>query len=374
MPVQPAPRPRATAVPGGDGPEPRAARPAGLTLLVGTEEFLVSRAIARVLASARAVDPAVERREVDTLAASAVGDLQTALSPSLFGEAAVVLLRSVGEAGEAVQSALQAGLADLPEDTWVVVEHSGGRSKLAAAGLAALRAAGVPGGVREVACVEVKKGRETRQLLDWEARASGRRLTTDGADALVLAVGSDIALLVGALEQLLTDTEQDPIDAAVVTALFSGVAEVSGFQLADAVWQGAGLLALQRLRWGTASQDISAAGAVGSLAAGLRSMVRVGCAPRGLADAEVARVAGAPAFKVRQLRDAYRAWEPAQLAEAVVRLADVDAAVKGGLRPGESLEAAQKVHALEGFIVGTTDLRDSRGRRGGAPVGEPAGG
>jgi DNA polymerase-3 subunit delta len=176
-----------------------------------------------------------------------------------------------------------------------------------------------------------------------------------------MALGSDIALLVGALEQLLADEPEDPIDAAVVTATFAGVAEVSGFQLADAVWEGRALLALQRLRWGLASQTVSGAGAVGSLAAGLRAMVRVAGTPRGMFEADVARVAGVPPFKVRALRQVVQGWEPAQLADAVIGLAAVDAQVKGGLRPGESLEPAQKEHALESFITTTAGLGERPG-------------
>jgi DNA polymerase-3 subunit delta len=345
------------------GPRP----PAGLTLLVGTEEFLVGRAVARVMAAARSVDPTVERREVDVEDPAGLGALQTALSPSLFGEAAVVVVRGLAEAPEGVVEALFAGLADLADSTWVVVVHPGSRAKKQ---LDRLRAQPVAGGVAEVACAEVKRGRATRDLLEAEARSAGRRLTGDGADALVLALGSDIALLVGALEQLMADEPEDPIDAAVVTATFAGVAEVSGFQLADAVWEGRALLALQRLRWGLASQTVTGAGAVGSLAAGLRAMVRVAGTPRGMAEGEVARVAGVPPFKVRPLRQAVQAWEPAQLADAVIGLAAVDAAVKGGLRPGESLEAAQKEHALEAFIAATAGLGDRRtrvSRRPGSP-------
>lgn len=335
-----------------------AAPPAGVTLLVGGEGFLVTRATLRVLTAVRSVDPEVERREVDALAPSAVGELQSALSPSLFGESAVVIVRNAADAPESVLSTLIAGVGSMAEGQWIIVEHSGGRSKAAVASLTALRALNPPGGLREIACSEVKRGRETRDLLVNEARAAGRRLTTDAADALVLAIGSEVSLLVGALEQLLSDSDEDPVDASVVTDTFSGVGEVSGFQLADAVWDGQGRHALQRLRWGLASQDISAAGAVGSLAAGLRGMVKVGAAPRGMQEAEVARQAGVPPFKVRTLREAYRGWTPTQLGDAVVDLADVDAAVKGGLRPGEALDAAQKVHALEAFVVGTTGMTD----------------
>ncbi|HEX6886478.1 MAG TPA: hypothetical protein VF143_00105 [Candidatus Nanopelagicales bacterium] len=334
--------------------------PPGCTLLVGAESFLVGRAVRRAVAAARAVDPAVERREVDAEDPAALGQLQSALSPSLFGEAAVVVVSGLADASDALHAALLAGLADLPERTWVVALHAGSRNKKS---LDALRAAAIPGGVVEVACGEVKRGRPMRELLESEARAAGRRLTTDGAEALVMALGADLALLVGGLEQLMADEPEDPIDAAVVTRTFAGVAEVSGFQLADAVWEGRGTLALQRLRWGMATQTVSGAGAVGSLAAGLRAMVRVGGTPRGMAEAEVARLAGVPPFKVRALRAAYGGWEAGQLADAVIELAEVDAQVKGGLRPGESLEPAQKVHALESFLIRTCGLAERPARR-----------
>ena len=331
--------------------------PPPLTLLIGAEPFLVSRAIGRVVRAARAVDPQVERREVDASDPAAVGALQSALSPSLFGESAVVVVADLADAPDAVVDALLAGLADLADRTWVVVQHAGTRSRKT---LDLVRSVVLPDPVAEVSCAEVKRGRPTRELLESEARAAGRLLTSDGAEALVMALGPDIALLVGALEQLTADNPEGPIDSAAVTTTFAGVAEVSGFQLADAVWEGRALLALQRLRWGLSSQTVTGAGAVGSLAAGLRAMVRVAGAGRGMAEADVARVAGVPPFKVRALRQTVSSWQPRQLADAVVRLAAVDAQVKGGLRPGESLEAAQKAHAIERYVIETAGLGERR--------------
>jgi DNA polymerase-3 subunit delta len=345
-------------------PSPAPTPPSPLTLLTGSEPFLLSRAVARVVSAARAVDPEVERRDVDAQAPGAQGDLLTALSPSLFGGSAVVVVAGLADASEPLMAVLRAGVLDLPADTWVVALHSGERNRKA---LEEVRALPVPGGLVEVPCAKVKAGRPTRELLEQEARRAGRRITSDGVDALVMALGSDIALLVGALEQLFADSDEDPIAAAEVTATFAGVAEVSGFQLADAVWEGRAQLALQRLRWGLVSQTISGAGAVGSLAAGLRAMVKVAGAPRGMSEADVARLAGVPPFKVRTLRSAAAAWEPAQLAQAVAHLADVDAQMKGGLRPGESLEPAQKVRALEAFVIDTVGLQERPAGRGGRP-------
>ncbi len=345
--------------------DPRAAaprRPAGLTLLVGTEEYLIARAIRAVVTAARAVAPEAERRDVDVVEPGAVGELQAALSPSLFGDAAVVVLTDVSEAIPAVVDALAGGLADLAEDTWVVVVHGGVKAKPV---LTRLRESAPAGGVAEIACAKVTRPAQRRELLTEQARYAGRELTSDGADALALAVGSDIALLVGALEQVLADVPDDPIDAAAIQEMFVGVAEVSGFQLADAVWERKSLLALSRLRWGMASQTLTGPGVTGSLAAGLRGLIRVAGAPRGLPKEEVARRAGVPPFKVGQLRQTVGLWENVELGDAVIALAEVDAAVKGGLHPGESLEASQKEHALESFITRTAGpaARPGRGRR-----------
>lgn len=62
-------------------PSATPAPPAALTLLTGAEPFLLSRAVARVVALARAIDPEVERRDVDGQSPGAEGDLLTALSP-----------------------------------------------------------------------------------------------------------------------------------------------------------------------------------------------------------------------------------------------------------------------------------------------------
>lgn len=341
------------------------ATPAALTLLTGAEPFLLSRAVARVVRAARSTDPEVERRDVDAQEQGAQGALLTALSPSLFGGSAVVVVTGLADAEPGVLATLGAGLLDLPDDTWVVALHSGIRNKRA---LDELRALELPGGTVEVSCAEVKRGRPTREFLQQEGRRSGRRVTPDGVDALVMALGSDIALLVGALEQLVADAPEGPIDATTVTSTFAGVAEISGFQLSDAVWEGRAQLALQRLRWGLTSQTITGAGAVGSLASGLRAMVKVAGAPRGMADADVARLAGVPPFKVQALRRAASDWEPDQLADAVVLLAEVDAQMKGGLRPGESLEPAQKMRALESFVIHTDRLEERIPRRGERPA------
>ena len=88
-----------------------------------------------------------------------------------------------------------------------------------------------------------------------------------------------------------------------------------------------------------------------AVAGSVRQLIALSACPPGLSDADVARQVGAPPWKVRILRSQARRWTPTQLAQAVTLLADLDARVKGGLREGEQLDAAQKVHALERDLI-----------------------
>jgi DNA polymerase-3 subunit delta len=63
-----------------------------LTLVVGDEELLVSRAVSDVVSAARAADPEVDVRDL-TAGDLQRGDLDEVLSPSLFGDRRVVVLR-----------------------------------------------------------------------------------------------------------------------------------------------------------------------------------------------------------------------------------------------------------------------------------------
>lgn len=90
---------------------------------------------------------------------------------------------------------------------------------------------------------------------------------------------------------------------------------------------------------------------VAAVAGSVRQLIALSACPPGMNDADIARQIGAPPWKVKQLRPLLRRWQQAQLAEAVTLLADLDARVKGGLREGEQLDAAQKLHALERDLI-----------------------
>ena len=94
---------------------------------------------------------------------------------------------------------------------------------------------------------------------------------------------------------------------------------------------------------------------VSSIASGLRTLVRVGGMPPGASEADIAREAGVPPWKIKILRRQWSRWSGDQrkLAASVVALADADGAMKGGVREGSSLDAEQKLLALEILVAGS---------------------
>ncbi len=180
--------------------------------------------------------------------------------------------------------------------------------------------------------------------------------------ALYDAIGQDLGLLVGAVSQLVSDVDANPITADDVHHYFAGVADVSGFTIADAVWERRYAEALRTLRQAMLTADAGRVGpsTVSSLASGLRTLVRVGGMPPGASEADVAREAGVPPWKVKTLRRQWSRWSGDQrrLAASVVALADADGAMKGGVREGTSLDTEQKLLALEILVARTAAGRD----------------
>ena len=224
----------------------------------------------------------------------------------------------------------RAGVAGPARGTWVVAMHSGERTKRRGRA-ASLRALKVRGGCRRSPARRSSAGGATRETCSVAGgRRAGRRLTIDGRTPSSLALGSDTALLVGALEQLLSDCPEDHRRSRRDRDVRRG-RRGQRIPARRRRLGGPGLLALQRLRWGTASQDIAPAGAVGSLAAGLRGMVKVrgprpGACPRRRSHA---RRAFRRSRCVSCARPS-RAGSLGDLADAVVRLAAVDGRPRGG--------------------------------------------
>lgn len=322
-----------------------------ITLAIGSETLLVDRAVLRVSAAVRATDPSAQRTVISGGDEDAAHELREATAPNLFGDGGVVVLTGIDAADDRLGAALRAIIDDLPDSVYLVITHPGGMKGKAL--LDALRAADAD----VVDCAPVRKGGKTVEFISREFAAHKRKVTAPAVAALYESIGQDLGLLAGAVSQLVSDVDANPIDVDDVRHYFEGVAEVSGFTISDAVWERKYVEALRLLRQAMMSSDQGRVGpmTVASLASGLRSLVRVGGMPPGTSQGVIAKDAGIPPWKIDVLRRQWAKWSGDQrrLAAAVVALADADAAMKGGVREGSSLDAEQKLLALEILVAGT---------------------
>ncbi|WP_297851624.1 DNA polymerase III subunit delta [uncultured Corynebacterium sp.] len=281
--------------------------------IVGEDEFLAERATKSIIDE---VGPAAE---VTTLRAGDVtaSELAQATSPSLFAEERVVVITNTELAGkEPTELLLQAAVDPTPGMTLVIVHSGKGRNK-----------AYVPK-FRKAAEVHEVKSPNQRERQSWvtaEFRRHGVRPTPDVIGALLESVGSDLRELASAIEQLVADTEGE-ITVAKVRAYYTGVAEVSGFDIADQTVAGRTDRALastrRALQLGISPVAIAAALAnkVGDIAKLYQT--------RGNPD-QIARTVGMHPFVAKKTMQVARNWSGHAVSEAVIIVADLDATVKG---------------------------------------------
>ncbi len=313
-----------------------------LVLLTGSDPFLSARAIDDTVKQWQKADSELGVEEISGSASDVRLRLAEAGGEDLFGTRSILVVTETDAIGDALD-ALLAAAGTSP----VIAHHRAGR-----AGQATLKELKKAADTT-IDCQPLKKGRALSDFVTAEFKRHKRRITSDALVLLIEAVGTDLADLSSAAHQLTSDAQTDPIDANVVGQYFRGVAELSGYQVADAVMLGRPAEVLQRLRQAQIAADGARTGPaiVAAVAGSVRQLIALSACPPGMSDAEVARQVGAPPWKVRTLRAQSRRWQPAQLAHAITLLADLDARVKGGLRDGEQLDAAQKLHALERDLI-----------------------
>ena len=292
-----------------------------MVLITGTERLLAERAVATVITAVRAQDPDVEVTRLDGVAYSA-GTLGVVTSPSLFGEARVVVVEGLEQGtDELVRDALAYVAAPEP-DVVLVLQHGGGQrgKKL----LDAVRSSGAP----VVACEPIKKDADKAAFVSAELRRTGRRADPGGVRSLVEAVGADLRELAAACAQLSADTT-GVIGADVVARYYGGRIEATGFRVADAAVAGETGQAVALLRHALATGG-DPVPLVAALAAKLRVLAKV-AATRGRGAAALRDLGLAP-WQVDRARKDLARWTPEGLAEAITAVAQADAEVKGAGR------------------------------------------
>jgi DNA polymerase-3 subunit delta len=306
---------------------------ASVRFVHGDEELLASRAVAEVVARARVAEPDCDVRD---LPASAVrpGDLYDLLSPSLFGERRVVVLRDSQEAAKDLVDAVLAYVADPAPEVSLIVVHSGGnRGKALVEGMRAAR-------VQTVQCAKLTRSEDRLDFIRKEVARSGGAITAEGAAALLDAVGTDLRELATVCAQLVNDSG-GRINGAAVARYHRGRAEVTGFAVAERAVLGDVAGALEALRWAMVL-GVPHVLVADALADGVRTVGRVIESGRANPN-QLATKLGMPPWKVRRALSQARGWSEAGLRAAMRLVADLNAEVKG--------VAADPAYALERVVI-----------------------
>lgn len=302
-------------------------------LVLGDEEFLAERAKAVIISGVRTGASNGEDIVVTTLRAGDIteSELIEVLSPSLFAEDRIVVVEQTHDAGkEPMRLLIEAAYDPAPGITLIIMHSGGGRTKGSVEKLKK---------IAQVHPVAKLKANERPQWVSNEFRRHKVRVGQDVVSTLLEGVGSDLRELASAVAQLVADTGGN-VTTAAVREYYVGVAEVSGFDIAD----------------------LACAGQVESALASTRRAIQLGISPVALAAAlskkvsaiarlySLGRVSGAqfagklemPPFAVEKTAQVARRWSGENVSRAVILMAELDAAVKGqsGGDDGFALERA----------------------------------
>lgn len=324
--------------------------PPPFTLVTGDEDLLVSRAVADVVAAAKAADPEATTEEFAAadFTTSTVLDLR---NPPLFGGTRVVVVRGLNELADDVLDALVA-TAEQPIPEVVVCGVASGRERKQVAALRKLAGKNVR------SAAKLTRPKDRRMFVADEAKRAGVRLSDDAIWALLDAVGADLRALAGAIAQLRDAASgrnsRAPLDETDVAKLFRGRAETRGFAVADAVVAGDTAAALSLLR-SAIETGLDPVPIVSVIAGSLRDLARVsGETSRGrsLPRSELARRLGMPDWKLDKVQSSARQWSDAALSAALQAAARADAGVKGA--------AADPIYVVERLVLEATSARNGR--------------
>ena len=321
-----------------------------VVLAVGKESALVQQVISRMSSNAATHDPQYLKIEIDLgELENQTSDLVQALSPSLFGEFTLLIIQNISEITEDSFEPLLQAVTDVPEHLMLVLCHPGGVK-----GKKFLELVRKTGAL-EADCGELKNDKLDAALVA-EFNKHTRRTTVEAIEALRESVGPNLSELLSAISQLCVDIETDPIDAAAVAQYYSGMSDIKGWDVSDAMWNAKPKEVLEQFRWAI-EQDSSASPAIiSAMAKGLRTLVRFASASPGMGDSELAAYVGVHPFRLRFLRAQKKLWFPDDLARATRLLALADRASKGtsyepGISGGVSLERAQTFYEIEKNVL-----------------------
>lgn len=290
-------------------------------VIVGEDDFLVER-VRDIIIQRTEGNPTVESHHCAELTGSMVYGLVT---PTLMREARVIVFAHGELARKEVMEAFIAVSADPVEEITIILMHSGGgkQKKL----LTQLKK------TTQVNEVKPVKPRDRMRWVMDEFRSHNARVTPDVAQAVLEGVGSDLRELAAAIAQLVSDNNGN-VTVDSVRTMYQGVAEVSGFEIADLIVSGqtAKAVASTRRALQLGEPPVRLTSAIAS------NITAIAClySMRGTG----VQVPGMPPWKADKLAKVARRWSEDSIARAVVILAELEEATKGWGNPEYSVEFA----------------------------------
>lgn len=315
-------------------------------LVLGPEGLLAERAVAARVHSARRERPDAELSRVDSgqLEGHRFAELT---GGSLFSSSNVVVVDDLANLSQDLFGIVLATASAPPEDLCLTLVHGGGQKGKGL--LDKLKKAKIP----VVEAIAPKTWKLPDFVAD-EARRLKVQIDRPAAEALVDALGSDLRTLAGALSQLASDNDGQPITVQVVGRYFGGRAEVTSFAVCEDIMAGNRGPALQKLRWAL-DTGVAPVLVTSALAGSLRSLGRYfDVRSARMSEGEMAREIGCPPWKVKDLSRQSRSWSPDAVSQALQAVAKADAQVKGA--------ASDPEFALEQLLL-AVDRAHLAGRR-----------
>lgn len=285
---------------------------APVVLIKSGEPLLADRIMRKLRALAYEADPQTERTDISAATYEA-GQLDILTSPSLFGEARLLIIPDLELMSDALLMDLLAYIAAPAPDVWLFAQHNGGmRGKKL---LEAMSKAKVPTHVVE----KISRDKDKLQFVLNDVRQAGRKIDTAAAQMLVDAQGAQLPALAAAVSQLLADIS-GVITVDDVHRYYAGRIEATGFEVADAAISGQSAKALTLFRHALAT-GVDPVPMVAALALKLRQMAKVSL-PDG-------RNLVMSPWQAEQARRSLREWDDEGLARAIQAVALADEEVKG---------------------------------------------
>lgn len=302
-------------------------------LIQGEDEYLTERARRDITTAIREAssDPASVATTTIRASELTMSDVTELLSPSLFGEERILVITNTEDTIKDAHDAVIAAAKNTEPGIYVIIQHSGkGRAKNL---LTALRKIAV---IHDAAKLS---SNQRGQFVTNEFRRHGIRPTPDVTRAILEGVGSDLRELAAAISQLVADTGGE-VTTHHVRTYFTGVAEVSGFDIADLACNGETQRALANTRRALqiGTDPIVLAAALGNNIAAMARLFSARSAAEAKARAGAVKM---PPWKIEATYKKARRWDGNSISKAVIIIAELDAATKGqGGDPAYAIEDA----------------------------------